>query len=222
MEGKQSILERGISAFLDLLFPLRCANCKEYGSYLCRTCKENAKIGLIRFNASHPVLELVSLGHYADPVLHNTIKAWKYGFSEPVSDIIREWIVEFAKGAFDANKYSIITSVPLHPRKERERGFDQSKIIASYLSQATGISYSQVLRRNAYTEAQAQCTHDVRLELLHEGAFEPICKVRGHIILCDDVWTTGATMMSCANEILRAGAESVTAFTLACGDAPRT
>ena len=119
----------------------------------------------------------------------------------------------------------LIIPVPLHPSRRRERGFNQSELLAAGLVRALatqrGGAAPQVakacLRRKRATPPQTGLSVSARRENLR-GAFEVVNPhdVRGReIVLIDDVMTTGATLSACARALKRAGAARVMALALA-------
>jgi ComF family protein len=100
----------------------------------------------------------------------------------------------------------LIIPVPLHPSKERIRGFNQSYLISRGISQVTGITVdSRSLCRVSSTSTQTKKSRYERWKNV-EGTFmvQDSSSVTGkHILLVDDVITTGSTMESCVNELLK-------------------
>ena len=98
----------------------------------------------------------------------------------------------------------IIVPVPLHPSKERIRGFNQSCLISAGLSKATGIPVNmKVLERKSETETQTRRSRYDRWMNV-EGVFEAAAgaDISGmHLLLIDDVITTGSTIESCVNAL---------------------
>jgi ComF family protein len=111
-----------------------------------------------------------------------------------------------------------LVPVPLHPRRRRERGFNQAAVLAAELSRLTGIPvWSGALRRTARTPAQTTLSRAERLSNVR-GIFQARRpgRLRGRVaVLVDDVFTTGATVRECARTLLRAGAREVRAVTIA-------
>ena len=112
----------------------------------------------------------------------------------------------------------IIIPVPLHPSKLRKRGYNQAELLSGMLAEILSITVShRALLKINDTRPQMGLTREMRLENL-KGSFAVVDKkhVLGKIVLlADDVMTTGATLEACAEELLRAGAAEVKAFTLA-------
>lgn len=117
-----------------------------------------------------------------------------------------------------------IVPVPLHSRKYRERGFNQSLEIATALSELAGFPALDVLSRTRYTPSQARLTRKERMENI-EGAFSmrplsPAGKViaGAPVFVLDDVFTTGATAQECARVLKQdGGASRVVVITVARG-----
>jgi ComF family protein len=106
-----------------------------------------------------------------------------------------------------------VVPVPLHRSRERTRGFNQARELASHL----GVRMADVLTRPRRTESQADLAADRRRANV-QGAFAPAARasVEGLVlVLVDDVMTTGATLNACASVLLDAGAKEVRALTAA-------
>lgn len=111
-----------------------------------------------------------------------------------------------------------IIPVPLHPKRLREREFNQSLLLARELSHATGIPLQiDTLQRVHWTRPQIGLNGDERRKNVRK-AFEvkhPQQVQDRNILLVDDVFTTGATVNECARVLKRAGAKTVNVLTLA-------
>jgi ComF family protein len=115
----------------------------------------------------------------------------------------------------------LMVPVPLHPRKLRERRFNQSAELARMLTRLGGTPFHEALRRTRYTSSQAGLVREDRLKNLR-GAFAvrpraiPLIQGR-NILLVDDVFTTGATAHECALTLRKQGAARVAILTAARG-----
>ena len=111
----------------------------------------------------------------------------------------------------------IITPVPLHKSRKRTRGFNQSEIISAGISEATGLPVvTTALERTVATSTQTKRSREERWENV-EGIFylkNPTLLEGKHVLLVDDVITTGATIESCVNEILKADSVKVSVAAL--------
>ena len=123
-------------------------------------------------------------------------------------------VLELARGA-------TLVPVPLHPRKLRERGYNQSELIAAALARAAGgAAIEALLRREVDTVSQTH--HDRRARQANlKNAFAVAAGVRisaaRHYVLVDDVFTTGSTLNSCALALRRAGAVNLDVVTFGHG-----
>ena len=110
----------------------------------------------------------------------------------------------------------IIIPVPLHPLREKERGYNQAELLAREISLATGLPMrTDLLCRIRQTGVLAKMTRDERMTVMRRAfAVADTAEVRGKsILLVDDVFTTGATVHACAAALYQAGAKAVYAVT---------
>ena len=114
-------------------------------------------------------------------------------------------------------RFDAIVPVPLHWRRRWERGFNQSELLAKGLSGRTGLPVMRAVRRVRSTSAQAGLSNTGRRQNVARAfACRGRNRVAGkHILLIDDVMTTGATGAACARALKSAGAERVALLTLA-------
>jgi len=112
----------------------------------------------------------------------------------------------------------LIVPVPLHPSKQRKRGFNQSECISSGISEATGLPVEfKSLRRISFSETQTRRSRYERWVNV-EGIFYVANSTvfRGkHILLVDDVITTGSTIEACAAELLKIEEVKISVIALA-------
>ncbi len=213
--------KRAFVFLLDLLYPPRCGGCDKCGEgWWCSTCDGRAHWLDVRESRSTlqlpagELLTVISAAKFTSP-LREGIHRFKYegqpqlaaAFAARMSDI---WL---------ANGLSsdLIVPVPLHASRLRERGFNQSELLARHVAQATGMpAATNAMQRIRATQQQAHLDATARQENVR-GAFTALPQQIGGkaILLVDDVFTTGATLMECTSALHRAGAQSVIALTLA-------
>jgi ComF family protein len=121
-------------------------------------------------------------------------------------------------------RFDLLIPMPLHWRRRWKRGFNQSELLARRVAQSVRVPLSSALQRRRATRPQAGLTNAQRRQNL-AGAFQ----VRKHssvedkhVLLIDDVLTTGATVNAAAAALKRAGARRVTVLTLARVDRRRS
>ena len=146
------------------------------------------------------------------------VRAYKYSSNPYLAGACLRLLLAGGDRWYDWEKYDRVVPVPLHPRKTRERGFDQAVVLAAGLTRKTGIPLDRKsLVRIRYTGTQTRLDRKARMENI-QGAFLVTGedRVRGaSILLIDDVHTTGATVNECAETLMKAGAENVDVLTLA-------
>ena len=116
------------------------------------------------------------------------------------------------------NSVDLVIPVPLHPKKQHQRGFNQSESIAKGVSEAMNIPLlTNILVRIVHTSTQTKKSRDSRWDNV-KNAFavhKPSALENKHILLVDDVLTTGATLESCSRCLLKIPGVRVSVATLA-------
>lgn len=134
--------------------------------------------------------------------------------ADPLGDLVAELGLSALPGA----PPDLLLPVPLHRRRERERGYNQALLLSRRLERAWGVPVAAgVLVRRGITAPQADLDAPARRRNVR-GAFavtNPEAIFGRHVVLVDDVLTTGATAGECARCLLRAGASTVGVLTVA-------
>lgn len=176
-------------------------------NHLCGNCLENKTY----FSCARAVVS------YETIILH-AIHQFKYGNNISVGALLASFMADFSFPDVDFTDYSLIVPVPLHIKRLRQRGFNQSLILARALAKKWQIPVNfSLLKRHKFTETQTGMNKTERKQNI-KGAFEVRDKenIAGkNIIIVDDVYTTGATVNECAKILIKAGAQKVTVLTLA-------
>lgn len=109
---------------------------------------------------------------------------------------------------------ALVTAVPLDARRLRQRGYNQSELLARHAARALGVPYRACLVRSRATLQQARLARAERVRNV-AGAFRATGRVPQRLLLVDDVFTTGATARACELALRRAGALRVYLATVA-------
>ena len=219
------LLKRTSLALLDLFLPEHCVVCKREGAYLCA---DGCADGLARldrpycFLCAGPRVPQLCDGCRRSAPAFDSVRApyeFRAGARRMVHDlkyrqirIAAPYIAHLLAEYLERNPYPIdaYCVVPLHPRRERSRGFNQSELIARELSRITGIPMDDALRRTRDTPPQVSMESPADRRKNIADAFECPADVSGHrYMLIDDVVTTGSTMSDCAQALKDAGAANV-------------
>lgn len=119
---------------------------------------------------------------------------------------------------FDFADYSLVIPVPLHRKRLRERGFNQSLLLARAIASFHRLRLDfDSLKRLIYTEEQTKLTKEERAQNVRRAfGITDNSRIRGErIILIDDVYTTGSTVMECSRILLESKAETIAVLTAA-------
>lgn len=219
------LLKRTSLALLDLVLPEYCVVCKREGSYLCPDCESDLP-PLQRpycFLCAGPrVPQLCDSCRRSAPAF-DSVRA-PYEFRGSARRIVHDlkyrnvriavpYIARLLAAYLERNPYPVdaLCPVPLHPRRERSRGFNQSELIARELSNITDIPVdATALRRTRNTPPQVSMESPAERQQNIAEAFECSTDVdTRRYILIDDVVTTGSTMSDCAQALKDAGALNV-------------
>lgn len=221
-------------SFLDILFPKRCASCGQFGDYICKDCfskiayLEKPVCPICQRQAiggkTHPVCAgkytldgLVVVFRYRGPIKSAIQKVkykWAYQLIKPLLNILISSLWRFEVG-----QERVLTPIPLHPRRQKWRGFNQAELLAKIIARTFGLTFENLLVRKTETQTQVGLTKEARRKNVR-GAFilKSGAKVWGRdFLLVDDVYTSGATMKEAARVLKKAGAKSVWAMAIALG-----
>lgn len=199
------------------VFPPFCCSCQKLGSYLCRNCFE-----LCVFNPFPVKLKLEPL--YLDSIsaplelsgpISPLIHTFKYKSVKPIGATLAKLLFLTAT----IPRVDMVTAVPLHHHRQRERGFNQAEEIAIHLAKLLNAPYRPLLVRSKPTSAQAKLKRQDRLEHL-ANCFKPspgVLNIPQKVLLIDDVTTTGTTLNECAKILKNMGVKAVHSLVVAHG-----
>lgn len=231
------LLKEIVSGILDILYPPKCAVCKQIGpKVLCGRCRAGFGAfdgpackkcgGVLRHGAcrdcsdgnTRHITRARAAGRF-EGSMRNAIHQFKYEgkrkLAEPLGGYLEEYLLDspFGKVQFD-----LVIPVPLHKSRLRERDFNQSELLANSVADYLGIPIVPcALDRTRRTRSQAGLDAKERMKnVMGAFAVREVEAVRGKTILVfDDVVTTCATTNECARVLIEAGAKSVSVLSLA-------
>lgn len=198
-----------IKKIIEHLFPKTCINCRKEGNFLCKDCLRQIKITNPRIrNANLKKLFVPCLLHQ-NPILRRAVHKLKYSFYK---DISLELISLFNYFELPINAH--IVPIPLHEKRLKYRGFNQSEILAQNL----GRPISKLLIRTKNTNSQATLSKiDRQKNIKNSFAINPEIKLNTStpLIILDDICTTFSTMNEATITLKKAGFRLIYGMALA-------
>ncbi|MEL6148904.1 MAG: ComF family protein, partial [Chloroflexota bacterium] len=200
---------------LDLIFPPRCVNCGRVDYHWCDRCQtllDDIPLNTIE-NTTHDTLTAIATTGLHTGLLQHMVQSLKYeharALAPPLAGRMAQRL-EQLNWPIDS-----VAAVPLHTHRLRERGYNQSKDLTIEIAELLGLpDYSDFIVRDHYARPQVGLNRRERQQNV-AGAFSATARVQGrHILLVDDVFTTGATLSACAEALLSNGAGAVYGMTV--------
>ena len=212
---------------LDLLFPKWCIGCGREGDFICHSCRQSLPrikspvcprcgrpqacgalcSGCVSWQAE---IDGIRSPFIFDGVMRQAIHQLKYQnlrtLAAPLAQMLQDYLVDNPVSA------EVLVPVPLHPKRLRERGYNQSSLMARELGKLTNLTViDDCLIRQRHAPPQARTSNVDERRSNIAGAFA-CCDQRlrdKQVLLVDDVSTSGATLDACAAAVKAAGAASV-------------
>jgi len=228
-------------SILDFLFPKKCLGCSKVGGYFCSDC-----LNLVSLDPERicPVCERPSIGGQTHPgcltstsldgltsifaykgIIKKGIGKLKYRFvSDLATDLVEVFLASCGEDKtfsdFCLEKHPVLVPIPLHPKREKWRGFNQSALLGKMIAKNLNLDFvPDLLRRTKNTKSQIKLSEKERkLNIKDAFGISPNYQLpitNYSILLFDDVWTSGATLKEAARILKRAGAKKVWGLTLA-------
>lgn len=234
-QKSSQILSVFFNQFKDYIFPVFCLGCKKEGEWLCERCFAKLNLSGIfdcpvchkKTNTGEPcqmcsdkslLVSHIAITKYEENGLSGkVIQTLKYSWAEDVLSAIDKMIECFVNNNSSLFlDIDLIVPVPLHKKRQAERGFNQAELIANILGKIINKPVKNILERNRHTKQQAKLGREDRLKNL-TNAFVITDTVYGKIMLVDDVFTTGSTIQECAKVLQEQGVDMVVGFSVARG-----
>lgn len=232
------LLRKIIDYTISVIYPNRCVSCNEIlevgHKWLCEKCAPDFEINEHRrcricgriiyhdgkcracntnklyFDRGNSVFE------YKDAV-RDGIRNYKYKGLYSYGKYFGKIMADYAKCYMDID-FDYVTAVPLHIKRLRSRGYNQSEILAKIVAKSIEVEYKDLLIRQINTKPLNSLGKKERLENI-KGAFilNPKVSVENkNILVIDDIYTTGSTINECSKVLKKNKAALVEFFTLSC------
>ncbi len=218
---QQNLLKKIYEVARDLVFPSTCISCGIDHEVLCDTCLFSIPMDTYSEKNMHAVFS------YNEPVIRRSLHSLKYKnntalakrLAIPLHDKILQELIHQEK--FNGFTKPLIIPIPLHKKRKRQRGYNQTEILCNELSLIDNSFYrteNHVLYKHKHTPSQTEILNrKKRLKNIQNcfSAKNPE-KIQGrNIILIDDITTTGATFNEASRVLKKAGAKRVICFAVA-------
>lgn len=227
--------------FLDVVFPIKCLGCGREGEWLCSRCLgkmelnkklvcprcgQGTKVGSFcgQCRVTSKMTGIVIAASYEDKLLQRAVHTLKYKFvqdmSRPLAVILRAGLKIWFDHHCVRPAEIILVPVPLFKKRQRQRGFNQTALLAQRLGEQMKLAVrDDVLVRVKSTPAQAKLD-PIRRRKNIRGVFQlrNMAAPRGKIVfIIDDICTTSATLEECAKEIAKTQPREIWGLVLARG-----
>lgn len=219
----RAFVSTAINALIQFVFPPRCALCDSSiqfadGALLCTPCEASLNPLEADFTASHLAHVWFDRARSVYPFegkLRDALHGFKYGERFDLTEYLARVLEDEVRRM---QLPDVIIPVPLHPKRLRSRGFNQTVLVARPLTKRLGVSYDvRSLVRATDPGPQVERERKERIKAV-KGIFavNNPQKIKGkNVLLIDDVLTTGATVNECARVLKKANATRVDILTIA-------
>ena len=206
-----------LEKILEYIFIPTCGICNELeGGYLCKECEKLLRSYEIS-NIKNDNIQMMNISKYED-LIRKLILQFKFNNKSYLYKTFCEFIVKNKK-IFDFIKsYDIIIPVPMHRKKLKLRGYNQSELIAREIAKKAKIDIdTNILIKIKNNKVQSTLDKKEREENT-KNVYKLINQEKiynKNVLIFDDIFTTGATINSCINEIRKAKVKKIGVLTLA-------
>lgn len=206
---------------LNLFFPKVCLGCLTFletqEAIICTQCRHDMPLTQHYLNPTNEAFKKfygkidihhasAFLAFHKEGIVQTLIHHLKYKNQEEIGTLLGNWYAEDLKKIHPEIPFDIVIPVPLHPKKMRERGYNQTAQFGKTVAQNLNLEYNdRILFRKTYAKTQSKKNLLGRFKGI-ENAFDitnSAEKHNKHFILVDDVLTTGATLEACSRALLK-------------------
>jgi len=217
----------------DFFFPRACIGCGKIGDFICVSCSKKMsrilpplcqRCGRPESSGAHCAecwgrkssLDAVRSVFIFDGIVRQAIHELKYRNVRAVSACLAAFMTAYyLENGLDGD---VLVPVPLHDKRLRERGYNQSQLLAAELSRSISVTVNPALVkrvRNTAPQARSAGVSERRANMQNTFICASGEAAGRDVVIIDDVCTSGATLESCASALRAAGASHVLGFTLA-------
>lgn len=221
-------MKKVLNDFIDLVFPNCCPGCDQplvSGEvHLCTSCELDLPLYAANEHILHYFAGRLKLTEarafmkfYHGGIAQNLLHHIKYKGDQGLGEYLGKMFIQHLQKEAVYNDVEVIVPVPLHKSKLRARGYNQSEVVARGMAEILGVTVdSSSILRTKKSETQTKKNRADRWQNV-TGIFEVTGdNLQGkHVLLIDDVITTGATLEACGEVILNVGAASLSMGVLA-------
>lgn len=202
------------NGLIEGIFPFSCCSCGAVGSLLCDDCYNLIEFSVINIEPPSPFRTLTTAVKYT-PSVQKLIHQLKFAGIKEAGLLCARLIYTAAV----IPSADLITSAPLHPKRQKARGYNQAEIIGRELGKLTKIPYQPLLERRRATKAQALTSSKEERQENLAGAIKLLPDLQDYhnlsILIVDDVFTTGSTLVACASELSKLNPTAVHGIAIA-------
>lgn len=224
---------RGLAnSLLNFVFPPVCGACKKAGSLICEECHHQLQwvqaplcdrcgrptrkptdccpVCQERPLPLKQIRAAVLFAHPVSKLIHNLKYNGAFALGKPLGQLMA--------GAWATwhMPVDLVLPIPLHAERKRKRGYNQSTLLTRAFCDRTALPYAEdALQRTRLTTPQVGLTAVERLQNVQDAFQADACVMDRHVLLIDDICTTGATMAAAATALYAAGAHTVSGYCLA-------
>jgi len=226
-------LAKIINEINNILLPQVCFGCNAQlfrgESILCAVCRHEMPLTDHNFLDENTV-DRIFYGRIAikkaaafvfftkNGIVKNLLHSLKYKNQEQIGGFFGDWYGAQLRKEMGLGKIDVVIPVPLHPKKLKKRGYNQVALFAQKIAEAIGAEYrDDLLLKTLNTKTQTKKDRLLRWENSKEAFLvNPVVKTHfGHVLLVDDVITTGATIESCAKALQQLKPKDISVLSMA-------